>query len=168
MGSKTRRPYALPQRRRQGGSTTPLGRTDRMPPDRYAERGALAQESNPNRRQAHNLSRRLQAKGPSFIEATASISQQRASHRIAKLRESRFLAALLPPKSSTHRSANRHHFAEYEIRARLVPQWPPKPVICKAVGFLPRHAVLPLKTLDLHCHRSTIPLNPIKLIGFAM
>lgn len=132
------------------------------------QKRALAQKSNPNRHQAHNPSRRLQTKGPNFIDAAAPISQQRASHRIAKLRKSQFLAALLPPKSSTHRSANRHHFTEYEIRARLVPQWPPKPVICKAVGFLPRHAVLPLKTLDLHCHRSTIPLNPIKLIGFAM
>lgn len=167
MGSKSRQPYALPQRRHQGGSTTSLGRTDRMPPDCYAERGALAQEAN------QTITKFMaptgaQAKGSNFIDAAAPISQQRASHRIAKLRKSRFLAALLSPKSSTHRSANRHHFTEYEIRARLVPQWPPKPVICKAVGFLPRHAVLPLKTLDLHCHRSTIPLNPIKLIGIAM
>lgn len=166
MGSKSRRPYALPQRRHQGGSTTSLGRTDRMPPDRYAERRALAQEANQTMTK-FMAPTGAQAKGQNSINGTASIPRQ-VLHRIAKLRKSRFLAALLSPKSSSHRSANRHHFAEYEIRARLVPQWPPKPVICKAVGFLPRHAVLPLKTLDLHCHRSTIPLNPIKLIGFAM
>lgn len=166
MGSKSQQPYALPQCRCRGESTASIGRTNRMPPDRYAERGALAQEAN-QAMTKFMAPTGAQAKGPNSINGTAPIPRQ-VSHRIAKLRESRFLAALLPPKSSTHRSANRHHFAEYEIRARLVPQWPPKPVICKAVGFLPRHAVLPLKTLDLHCHRSTIPLNPIKLIGFAM
>ena len=94
--------------------------------------------------------------------------QQQALHQKVKSRGPRFRAALLPPKSNTPSKRKPPYFAEYEIRARRVPQWPLKPVICKAVGFLPRHAVLPSKMLDLHCHRSTIPLNPIKLIGFAM
>ena len=166
MGSKSRQPYALPRRRHQGGSTTPLGRTDQMPPDRYAERGALAQEAN-QAMTKFMAPTGAQAKGRNSINGTAPIPRQ-VSHRIANWANRDSLLHFYHRSLAPHQSANRHHFAEYEIRARLVPQWPPKPVICKAVGFLPRHAVLPLKTLDLHCHRSTIPLNPIKLIGFAM
>ena len=166
MGSKSQQPYALPQCRHQGGSTTPLGRTDRMPPDRYTERGVLAQAAN------QTITKFMaptgpQAKGQNSINGTAPIPRQ-VSHRIAELGKARFLAALLSPKSNTPSKRKPPYFAEYEIRARRVPQWSLKPVICKAVGFLPRHAVLPSKMLDLHCHRSTIPLNPIKLIGFAM